>query len=1167
MKKYTIFFITFLLLLTFNSFSQTLKEIAQQREIQWKVQRAYAESLATLKNMPIRVEREDGTTFELQRFINDFPIYYTTSNINAAKTISTNKVWPTSGLGFSLSGSGITLGEWDAGAARASHQEFGGRVLSTQGSNHYHSTHVAGTMIAAGVSPNAIGMSYQGYLKSFDWNNDVGEMATQAASGLRVSNHSYGNITGWYWNLFGDYRWAWFGDITVSAVEDYKFGFYDEECQAWDQVAQNAPYYLIVKAAGNDRGEGPSSRVSHWVYVNGQWILQDSGRNKDGNNDGYDCIGSPAIAKNILTVGAVDDLPNGYINPLSVVMSSFSGWGPADDGRIKPDIVANGINLYSTLETSDNAYGTMSGTSMATPNVSGSVGLLLQLQQQLHGSTPLRSSTIKGLIIHTADEAGLYPGPDYKFGWGLMNTFKAASLMKLDSIDGPDSHIRELQLTEGDTIKFDIRCNGIDTLKATICWTDPAAIPPSPALDPPTKMLVNDVDLRIFKKSNQQQYQPWILNPASPASAATTGDNITDNVEQILITQTERTLYTVRITHKGSLNPSPQYVSLIISGNAAYLGPVYHAQKTNFEYLMIPDSIIIDSVKIKNYGDSSLVIKPEVPVEYSGWLSVTEDSITIGSMDSAYFHFTVNANILSTWTNYHGLISIIHNDTIQSPSEINVTVNTLGPTIQYSPTSFIIDVDTLEIGKDTLLIKNNGYTPLFFALADTGNSLPTWLTLNKDSATINPSDSSIIILTANEANVPQGEYSFDLKIENNDNQTGTVFAHVYLHVGTRRLVQTSVKDFWNLISTPVKAIDNRKTNLYPTAVSSAWGYNGTYYTADSLWAGEGYWLKFDSAATFVMDGYTFIEDTLTLDEGWHIIGALSIGIPASSVISDPPGIISSMFFTYERGYNSVDSILPGKGYWVKTSGSGKVILNGTNPPLAKRTNFDIISTLNSITITDGNGSSKILYFGNGEINERELRYYELPPNPPEGSFDVRFNSNRFVELIPSTISDNFEFPISIQAVTDYITINWDIKDKTHQYKLQDASGTEYKINSTGSIKLPNKSTQTEIKLSVEKPELPKEFALHQNYPNPFNPSTIINYQLPIANWVTLKVYNVLGQEVATLVDEKKDAGRYEVQFDGSKLSSGVYFYKLTARDPENRSNQFMVSVKKLILLK
>ena len=89
--------------------------------------------------------------------------------------------------------------------------------------------------------------------------------------------------------------------------------------------------------------------------------------------------------------------------------------------------------------------------------------------------------------------------------------------------------------------------------------------------------------------------------------------------------------------------------------------------------------------------------------------------------------------------------------------------------------------------------------------------------------------------------------------------------------------------------------------------------------------------------------------------------------------------------------------------------------------------------------------------------------------------------------------------------------------------------------------------------------LPKIFELSQNYPNPFNPSTTIQYDLPKASFVTLKVYNILGQEVATLVNEKREAGRYGVEFDGSKLTSGVYFYRLVTGD--------FGSTKKFILIK
>jgi len=89
--------------------------------------------------------------------------------------------------------------------------------------------------------------------------------------------------------------------------------------------------------------------------------------------------------------------------------------------------------------------------------------------------------------------------------------------------------------------------------------------------------------------------------------------------------------------------------------------------------------------------------------------------------------------------------------------------------------------------------------------------------------------------------------------------------------------------------------------------------------------------------------------------------------------------------------------------------------------------------------------------------------------------------------------------------------------------------------------------------------LPASFALSQNYPNPFNPSTVISYQLPVTSQISLKVYDVLGREVATLVSERKAAGNYSVTFDASKFSSGVYFYKLQAGN--------FVQTKKMLLVK
>ena len=188
------------------------------------------------------------------------PIYYGVNNLNAAKTIATNLVWPGSG-NYSLDGSSTPSGQlaiWDAGGILLTHQEFGGRVqqIDTPSATHYHSTHVAGTMVAAGVQTAAKGMSPAAPLGAYDWNSDLSEMEAAAASGLKVSNHSYGLLTGW--NYSG--AWYWYGDLAVSSTEDYEFGYYSAIAEASDAMACDYPYYTIVKSAGNDRndaGPGP----------------------------------------------------------------------------------------------------------------------------------------------------------------------------------------------------------------------------------------------------------------------------------------------------------------------------------------------------------------------------------------------------------------------------------------------------------------------------------------------------------------------------------------------------------------------------------------------------------------------------------------------------------------------------------------------------------------------------------------------------------------------------------------------------------------------------------------------------------------------------------------------------------------------------------------------
>lgn len=488
-----------------------------------KTQKAAALEAAQKNGWPVKRQNRHGGFEELMYLDRDGnPIYFATDNVNAAKTTRANHLHSGGTLGLNLNGQGMHSGVWDGNPVRTTHQEFGGRVTvgdgdTTVSSESTHATHVTGTIAAAGVQANAKGMAPQSTVTSHEWNSDLAEATAAAANGLLLSNHSYG--------------------VPVENAPNWMMGAYSFTSRAWDQLAYNAPYYLMVASAGNDGNQTNPAPMTA----------------------GYDKLTGNKVSKNNLVVANCQDANvDTQGNLVSVNINSSSSEGPADDRRIKPDITGNGSSVTSSTAGSDSSYGSLSGTSMASPNVMGTLILVQQHYNNVNNRF-MRAATLKALACHTADDRGK-TGPDPVWGWGVLNAKRAAQAI---SQNGQQSWISEEVLQQGQTFSFTAVSDGTNPLLASICWTDPAGAALEGSTNNATPSLVNDLDIRITQNGNT--YYPWKLQQDANQPAINTEDNNVDNVERININAAAGT-YTITVTHKGTLVNGPQRFAFVVTG-------------------------------------------------------------------------------------------------------------------------------------------------------------------------------------------------------------------------------------------------------------------------------------------------------------------------------------------------------------------------------------------------------------------------------------------------------------------------------------------------------------------------------------------------------------------------------------------------------------------------
>ncbi len=371
----------------------------------------------------------------------------------------------------------------------------------------------------------------------------------------------------------------------------------------------------------------------------------------------------------------------------------------------------------------------------------------------------------------------------------------------------------------------------------------------------------------------------------------------------------------------------------------------------------------------------------------------------------------------------------------------------------------------------------------------------------------------------------------------------------------------TVKKGWNIISLPVIPSISVKDSVFPGAATSAFAFSGAYTTVDTLQSGMGYWLKFDSAKVIDILGTMVERDTIPLLEGWNLIG--SISFPVSAFQTNPSGLISSSVFEYDGGYIASARITPGKGYWVKSNGTGVLILDSASTSSSwTQISPPAVDQLNAVIFTDRLGRRQSLYFSEPDhYTKAQLQQFELPPVPGQGAFDVRFASQRIMEIAEP--NEKSTFPIEISSAEYPVTLEWNLKNSMSGSALI-LNNETLVLEKSGSIVLNEPPGRIGITLGGH-PSTPDRFALFQNYPNPFNPTTDIRFEIGDRSFVSVKVFDILGHEVQTLLESELSPGMYNRTFDAAALSSGIYFLRMTA--VSNQGVQQFSRQQKLVLLR